>query len=637
MEFMKKHIIPVIVSLLAFGACDYNEENFEGLDEMSKPTNVVKKDYTLTETDYASIASNKANKALAEAAGLSDELSALKTSQAFSEQLKATEYIPAFLADTWFSADQGSAIKVSYNIKVPMTDLEKALNKASIYKVSNNDYETVWGGVKNDFFTPTESASKHIPNILQAKYSNATENDIVLVDYNFSEDEPSGEKPVLSEGFESQANNEDVTIEGWHNVTTIGTYVWKGKSYSGNLYIQQSAYKHEAGELESYLITPQIAIEDGMKLTFDACYGNYVEGGGRLSVLYCENLTGFTKDDIKTTIWTDITNAVSIPIPDGTYGTLSNVCNYDLSSLAGKKVYIAFRYNGNSNGATTTVQIDNIAVKKTSATVSDNKYTEVSDLFQFNGSKWILLQDALSLDAADYKAMGSNYGNLDDSMSPISSIATYLNLNYPYAKEEDQYTVAYKYYNGKSTIVQCCTFTFSSGQWESTPIQVATDQFVLNDGTWKYNPSTIIDLPVDRSNTEVSLFYQTITDWVKENYPEYVTSYGNNDYYYGGSAYQNNIDFRPSAWKKQGNMYANLSDEELKQLMWDRLPEAFPHALEVLYASATPIEGIDVIYTINFAIYGIDEVYTTTQWTIQYKVIGQGKFEYIPESLKEIG
>lgn len=626
----RNYIIPAMASLLMLGACDYNEDNFEGLDEMTRPTNVFKKDYTLTDADYATIANNSTNKALAEAAGLSGELSALKTSLTFTDELPGTEYIPAFLAATWYTGDDGSAIKVTYNQRRASTATEKALNAASIYSVSNEDYETAWEGAKNTFFTPTESASKHVPGILKTKYPEAANGDMVLVDYNYSEQEPSGDAPALSEGFDGQTNGENVAIDGWHNVTTIGTYAWQAKSYSGNLYIQQSAYKHD-GELESYMITPAVSIESGMKLTFDACYGNYKAEGGRLSVLYSENLSDFTKEAIDAATWTDITSAVNIPVPDGTYGTLANVCDYDLSTLAGKKVYFAFRYNGNSNNATTTVQLDNVVVKKAAGT-SDLKSTQVSDLFQFNGTDWKLFTGALSLDAADYKAMGSNYGNLDSSMAPDNYLPVYMSQRYPYAQEEDQYTVAYKYYDGKSNSVKCATYMMQAGKWATTTVQVLTNQFVLTNGKWNYDPSTVIDLPVEKGNAEVSAFYQAITDWVKENHPEYVTGYGNNDYYYGGSAYQNNFDFRVSAWKGQGT-YNDMSDADIEKLMWERLPEAFPHALEALYGSVTPVDGIDVIYTINFGIY---DGSATVTWTIQYKVVAAGKFEYVAESLKKV-
>ena len=70
------------------------------------------------------------------------------------------------------------------------------------------------------------------------------------------------------------------------------------------------------------------------------------------------------------------------------------------------------------------------------------------------------------------------------------------------------------------------------------------------------------------------------------------------------SAYQNNFDFRPDKWKVQNPAaYGTMSDDDLKKLMFERLPEAFLPALQSLYGDADVVEGVDVIYTINFGIY----------------------------------
>ena len=87
----------------------------------------------------------------------------------------------------------------------------------------------------------------------------------------------------------------------------------------------------------------------------------------------------------------------------------------------------------------------------------------------------------------------------------------------------------------------------------------------------------------------------------KENHSEYVTSYGNNDYYYGGSAYQNNFDFRVRMART--GTYDGMSSDEITALMGS-VRSAFPHAPEVLYADAAPADnGVDVIYTINPLVY----------------------------------
>lgn len=635
-------ILPMLASLFIFSACnDYNEDNFEGLEETSRPTDVFKRDYTLTDDDYATIASNSTNKAIAKEKGLTAELEALKTTKAFTDELKAEDYLPAFIAAKWYAGDDGSAVKVTYNLKPASTATEKAIDAATIYKVSAGDYETVWGKSGVAYFTPTESASKHLPDILATAKVDAKEGDVVFVDFNYSEEEPAtGDVTVLNQSFEGlDAATNKIEVDGWHNVVTVGTYYWAGKIFSGNSCMQQSAYKHADKQLQSYMITPQLPIEKGMHLTFDACYGNYAEAGGRLSVLYTtDELKAFDKAELDGAKWTDITSSVSIPVPTSTYGTLANVCDYDLSAVAGKKIYIAFRYDGDSStGATTTVQVDNIVVKTVSTITraAAPTYTSLTSLYQFDGSEWNVLEDnAVSLTKADFTAMGSNYDNFSTSMIPTDYLPAYLKTTFPYAQEGSKKTVAYKFYDSsaKVTSVQCISYIYTAGTWASQAITAATDQFVLGKGTWKYDPSVTINLPVEKGNKEAATFYQTITDWVKANHPTFVTSYGNNDYYYGGSAYQNNFDFRLSEWKKQKE-YASMSEDELKKLMWNRLPESFPHALEVLYADAVPVEGVDVHYTITFGVY--DGAATTT-YTIQYKVVAKGKFEYVEDSLAAV-
>lgn len=634
----RKYIFPLITSLLVLGSCDYVEDNFEGIEQFDHPTNVFTKDYTLTAEDYTSIADLSANKNLAQSNGVEDQLSALKTSMAFTDELPASDYLPAFLMDKWYTGDEGSAIRVTYNNRLPYTSTERAINAATMYTVSADDYLAAWEGVGNNFFTPSVSASRFVPQILSEVRPQAQEGEMVLVDYDYSASEPTGAAPALDEDFEGFWSETVYTAEvpGWQNVVTIGTYAWSGRIYSGNAYLQQSSYGHKAGELESYMITPKISVKSGMSLTFDACYGNYKEEGGRISLLYIEasQLSGFDKETVAAANWVDITDAVEIPVPSGTYGTLGNVCDYDLSSLAGKDIYIAFRYNGDNKSATTTVQIDNVVVKASSAGEAVGlETTAMSDLFRYDGSQWQPYNDALSLDGADYKAMGSNYGNLSNTMLPDNYLPVYLSQTYPYAQEDDAYTIAYKYYDGETTTVQCSSYTYRGGAWQPSALTVVTDQFVLSGGEWCYNPSTTITLEVGKGIEASSTFYQLITDWVADNYPEYVTGYGNNDYYYGGSAYQNNFDFRADKWREQGT-YNDLSNDEITNLMWERLPEAFPHALEVLYADVAPIEGIQIIYTINFGIY---DGKTTTMWTIQYEVTGVGTFTYVEDSLKKQG
>lgn len=64
-------LMPVAVSLILLSGCKYNDDNFEGLDDMTQPTNLMKIEYTLTDADYATISSNSTNKKIATDAGVS--------------------------------------------------------------------------------------------------------------------------------------------------------------------------------------------------------------------------------------------------------------------------------------------------------------------------------------------------------------------------------------------------------------------------------------------------------------------------------------------------------------------------------------------------------------------------------------
>lgn len=67
--------------------------------------------------------------------------------------------------------------------------------------------------------------------------------------------------------------------------------------------------------------------------------------------------------------------------------------------------------------------------------------------------------------------------------------------------------------------------------------------------------------------------------------------------------------------------------------MYERIPEALNVGLEASYPTLKPIDGIDVTVTIKFSVYDGTKTYT---YQIIYNVVGEGKFEYVPESLQKI-
>ena len=99
---MKQHISRALLMVLAAGAvtgCSENTWNNEELKgfEVPETTQVETIEYTMTEADYAAVASNSTNKTLAGEAGAA-ALKAVGTKLCFSDAAPARDYVPAWQA-----------------------------------------------------------------------------------------------------------------------------------------------------------------------------------------------------------------------------------------------------------------------------------------------------------------------------------------------------------------------------------------------------------------------------------------------------------------------------------------------------------------------------------------------------------
>lgn len=466
---MNKHILTFATALaliFAGGGCDYNEDNFEGLQNGTVATDVKKFDYTLLDADYKTIATNSDNKTLASANGVSNQLKKVETDKFFTKQVSGRDYIPNFLAATYPTADDRSSINVTYNF-----------------------------------------------------YNEAV--------------------TCFKEDFEASANK---VPDNWANVVTNdnpNSLKWVGKTYSGNSYVQCSAFVKNPDKnyaTEVYLVSPAIEVEPNTTFSFKACYGNYKTEGGRITVLISDDLKGeVTKESIKAATWKDITDQVNIPVPSGQYGTLEEVCSYKMDDFAGKQVRIAFRYDGDgTDGAnqTTTVQIDDIKIA-----------------------------DA--------------------------------------ASEEEEGIVE------------------------------RTEQFTRKNNLWKFDPSIVWVIEYGKNKHPATKFFQACVDWVKanvENGTQYISSYGNNDYYSGASAYNGNLDWRVSAARGQyAAAFEGKTDEEVTKMLQERTAEVFTEVLPQFHPDFAPMEGVDVTLTVQCGVY---DGAATVYYNFVFDVVAKGEYKF---------
>ena len=619
-------LMPIAVSLILLSGCKYNDDNFEGLDDMTQPTNLMKIEYTLTDADYATISSNSTNKKIATDAGVSKDLENVKTNMYLTEKITGADYIPAFLLDKYYTADKGSSAKITYKYKEAMSSLLSEYASVKYLKPTDAEYKLVYG---ENAFAPylNEKTEGQISKILNEKFKDAEKGTAVFVDYKLGEGQL--ENPLMWQNFEALPTGDLKELKGCF-ISSTGDTQWKVTSYDDNQYVQYSA-NGTKGACVGWMVTPAISVTAGDYLAFDVTVGYY--NASCLSVLISENFDG---KNVGTANWVDVTSDFSIPTkPTSGYGTFASAGKVSLSAYAGKKVYVAFKYEGDgANKKTTTYQIDNIMVG--TSIPANSLSTPTYAVKVYDGKNWKnKSNNVYVLTYADYGDMGQSKRYFTSDVPAVNYLPAYLSKMVAYPVDGDARVVVYRYYNGTDLKIYSDEYTYSAekARWElNTRIVDKTEQFVLSDGKWNFDPSTVITLKA-KGDAETSTFYQTIVDWVKEHYSEYVTSYGNNEYYYGSSAYQNNFDFRPDKWKVQNPAaYGTMSDDDLKKLMFERLPEAFLPALQSLYGDADVVEGVDVIYTINFGIYDGSDA----QYTIKYKVTGKGQFEYVADSLKKV-
>ena len=287
---MKRYIYILVLVLLT--ACDYNERNFPGLDEISRPENVIREKLAVTEANLPAVIAALNGSDIPEATLWA---ASLNREKAFSDEAPAESILPWYLRSLYYGADAGSVADVTYDRKETITV----------------------------------------------------------------------EQTAFGEDFEGYATaNANIDQNGWSQVQESATYFWQSKIYDNNRYAQMS--NGSSGQKITWLISPEIdlaAIADP-KLSFDVKAGNYTA-----SCLEIKISTDYTEGDPTAATWTDITASFTLPTaPASGYGDVFEPAGArSLTEFAGRKIRVAFRYNGDATSTparTTTYQLDNIKVSK---------------------------------------------------------------------------------------------------------------------------------------------------------------------------------------------------------------------------------------------------------------------------------
>ncbi len=653
--------------------CDDNAWNdkLDGFkDKENEPlTEVQTIEYTMTDADYASVSSDKTNQALA-GEDLANALANVGKQKCFSEQIPAEDYAPALLASKYYYLDNGSAVNLTYRQSVGLPAYLADAAAAELYTVTEDDYKnTVWESAEDyvNGFAPSKPASRYLSRILAANVSDDA--GYCIVSYNQSNQEPvfgnigGGEQPepwkpgntigqaTLNADIEAQAVVTGICAQGYIVTDASGSIlVYMGSSFDASS-VQIGQQLNITGVIGAY--------NKGLQITGSSAT---VEVVGTQKVTYptAEVVNGAKLDELGARTDNELAKYITITgkvvvsgnninievdgaattkgsVYQGTPAQKALFTNDAIVTVTGWFIAVA---GGNRFANMVVTAVDGkpvAAAPRHRAAAVEVPMTAHNAVYTYTDGRWSEATDFVVLQPGDYTDMGQKYQNLTNANQLLP---TYLKQKFPYAAAEAVKNVLYLYYNSssKETYYICDQYVYNGSEWTlNNGIETVTRQFVKNAGKWMYDPSVVITLPSGRNQAFSATYYQACVDWVYENICVplgdtsitsglfYVSKYGNNDYYSGASAYQNNVDIRGASAREQyAAGFEGMTDDQISELIKKRFfEEVFPAALSKIHADVEPIPGLDYTYTFNFYAYNG----STIACQAVYKVVGKGQFE----------
>jgi hypothetical protein len=602
---MKKLIFYLIVFLVILSSCDPMADIYKEMDANNTGyKNSVQ--YTLLSADYSTIGTLAMNANAADA-------TFIKSNKFFSDAVSAATYIPAFLAGKFPALSTGSSAIVTYNYSgaVP-SDLTKYTN-TNTYTLAPADYQSIDSVLQvTGYFSPGYAPEVYVPGILATKVASPATGDLVLATYNYSTVDPKvnfrgvGDKVIWQETFNSG-------LGSFTAYDLLGAQGWVASNFSTDYFAKISGYSGGNKDNEDWLISGPITLSGITNASFNFRQTTKLFGSpwSQLGVMVSSNWDG-TPAGIPTATWNTLTGYA---LPTGLDYVFVESGKISFSSYANKTIRIAFKYLSNTTAAATW-EIDRAEIVIPSVPITGLSPNVYKAYYQYNGSKWVKVDNAYYVNIVDYDAMGNpgpgKYDNFDATMPPMNYLPALLKAKYPIAGQDNEVVVAYKYFIGGTTTLTLATrYKFNNGAWVSSYDYVVpkASQFIYSTAGWIFDPTV--------SFTMVAADYQIIVDWVKINIgASSVDGTGKQELYTGaGAGY---LDFDLGKYDK--TKFATWQDAVKSAIGTVLLPSKFP-------AAVTQVSGVDVNYIVGFATYP-----PNAKYSIKFKCTKAGpnpEFTYV--------
>lgn len=547
--------------LFSMAACDENTWNEDNLDGFEVPdlngggaSQVIQ--YTLTSSDYSSIAKNSDNIALASETGKLDQLTAVGTLGYFSEAIQPRDYVPAWLNAVqsnnkypFYMLNNKATIQLYYKVAENMPDELVKIETAPKYEVTEADYQAVYESDENYAlsFAPSYQPEKFVPGFLAAAYPDAKANDFVYVGYNYSNQDPvfggstGGDTPedpepdinslVMGESYVLHGQLMAVCKQGAAFTTSTGTILLYNRNIDwstiavGSLATAEGEANSYFGALQLNNATAEVTGTAPLKYPAPkkwtgadvdahmALVSQASKDGKPVGPVYVEvtatlkkngNYYNFLVDGAKNNISLyQATDAQKNAFVDGSTYTLTG---YAVSTGKTYVNFIPTFVNGTAlTAAPQSKAVANVASESTFA------------VYSYNGSKWAAAKNVVVVQPADYDAMGVKDLNASKAAELLPK---FLSGKFPYASAGTEKYVVYKYYDAaaKKTINQYCDrMTFDGTTWVMDTQETKMAQFVKSNGKWIYDPTVYITFPADKTDAPSLAFYNACVTWVWNN------------------------------------------------------------------------------------------------------------------------
>tara|TARA_B100000768_G_C11282271_1_gene379351 strand:- start:400 stop:2055 length:1656 start_codon:yes stop_codon:yes gene_type:complete len=503
---MKKIIYLLTLSAFVFTACAPNEDINAEIDAQDNPI-VGDATYTFTDEDYEAL-----------------ELGFGSFSSVDDAKTMIAPYLQTIAPFQYWG--NGSSVTVNYELYVGSADGVSDYTYADSYEFSNADYAAT--GSNAFGFYPNVDPNDEIPTVLDAQIMDATEGQILLVEYDQYIDTPDvGLTNLYQASF--PANFDDFEL-----IDASGSLdAWT----TGSSNVQGSGFSSGAQANEEWLISPEVDLSDGSDLLFQITQEiDFLVDESLIDILIATDY--IEGGDVASATWTALSFDKTI------YGSMTTSEDFDFSAYDGETIHIALKYSSTDSDSPRW-RVQDFAVKAIGISGDAVSY---GTYYMYSGGAWELAENVYYLSSADFDSMGEGSGepgrfdNFSSSVSPNSYLPAFLAINFPYGQEEEELIVTYAYYSSSSGAqVRGNLYTFTDGAWMAHQSTISTSLQFGHDGTQWVPDNTIRYTLVDSDYDVVASTLLTTAGF--EDAAGNLDNYGNFNRTGGGSSWSDEMMF----------------------------------------------------------------------------------------------